>query len=129
MRQGHRQAGLTLIETMVTLVLVSVIVLTMLSAFSSTALATARHQQQTSLDRLVRSDAEFIKSQAYVPKPGAYTNLTVAGYTFTTTVLYYDPVSQTFSAASTERGLQQITLVATAPSGGRETLIFLKARP
>jgi prepilin-type N-terminal cleavage/methylation domain-containing protein len=133
MRQ--RRVGFSLIETMVALALLGVVVVAVLSAFSSATLAGYRHGLDTTLDRLVRSDAEFIKRQAYVPKPppaGAYANLAAPGYVFTILVTYYSPgpaPPRGFSAANAERGLQQITLTVTAPGGASETLIFFKVRP
>ncbi len=125
--RSHR--GLSLIETTIAIALVGVIVITILSAFSSTTIAATRHREQTTLDRLVRSDAEFIKSQAYQPKPAAYANLTAAGYTFTSQVLYYNAASNTFSTSNAESGLQEVFLSVKAPSGGVETLYFLRVQP
>ena len=134
MRRGRH--GFSLIETMVALALLGVIVVAVLSAFSSATLAGYRHGLDTTLDRLVRSDAEFIKRQAYVPKPppaGTYANLPApAGYTFAIQVLYYSPgpvPPRGFLATNPERGLQQITLTATAPGGASEQVIFFKVRP
>lgn len=129
-------SGFSLVETMVALALLGVIVVAILSAFSSAAIATDRHRADTNLDRLVRSDAEFIKRQAYVPKPppaAVYANLPApAGYAFVIQVWYYSPgpvPPRGFSAANPEQGLQQITLTVTAPGGASERLIFFKVRP
>ena len=128
MRQ-HR-VGFSLVETMVALALVGVIVVAVLSAFSSATLAGYRHGQATTLDRLVRSDAEFIKQQAYRAKPGVYANLASPGYAFAVTITYYSPgPPPSFTAANAERGLQQITLTVTGPGGASERLIFFKVRP
>jgi prepilin-type N-terminal cleavage/methylation domain-containing protein len=134
MRRGQR--GFSLFETLVALALLGVIVVAVLSAFSSATLAGYRHRLDTTLDRLVRSDAEFIKQQGYVQKPppaGTYNNIAApAGYAFAIQVWYYSPgpvPPRGFSAANPERGLQQITLTATAPGGASETLIFFKERP
>lgn len=132
----RRRRGFSLIETLVALALLGVIVIAVLSAFSSATLAGYRHGLDTTLDRLVRSDAEFIKRQGYVRKPppaGAYLNLAApAGYAFAIQVWYYSPgpaPPRGFAAANPERGLQQITLTATAPGGAKETAIFFKVRP
>ena len=121
---------------MVALALMGIIVVAVLGAFSSATLAAYRHGVDTTLDRLVRSDTEYIKRQAYVPKPppaGAYTNLPApAGFTFAIQVVYYSPgpvPPRGFGAANPERGLQQITLTATAPGGASEQVIFFKVRP
>jgi prepilin-type N-terminal cleavage/methylation domain-containing protein len=132
----RRGSGFSLVETMVALALLGVTIVAVLSAFSSAAIATNRHRLDANLDRLVRSDAEFIKQQGYVQKPppaGPYNNIAApAGYVFAIQVWYYSPgpaPPRGFAAANPERGLQQITLTATAPGGASETLIFLKVRP
>ena len=128
------RAGFTLIETMVALGLLGVIVIAVLGAFSSAALAGSRHVVVTNLDRWARSDAEFIKRQGYIRKPppaGTYANLAAPGYAFAIQVSYYDPVTRTFgtSAAYPDRGLQQVVLTVNGPGGTSEKLIFFKERP
>jgi prepilin-type N-terminal cleavage/methylation domain-containing protein len=124
-----RKRGFSLIETTVAIALLAVIVVTILSAFSSIVLASTHHQQQSTLDRLSRSNVEYIKSQAYQQKPAAYANLAAPGYVFSTQVLYYDPASSTISAANPDLGLQEIIMSVTASGGGSENLYFLKVQP
>jgi prepilin-type N-terminal cleavage/methylation domain-containing protein len=124
-----RRKGFSLVETMVALALLGVIVVTVLGSFSTVTLAVRRHTTATSLDRLVRSDAEYVKSQAYATKPGTYATLTAAGYTFAVQILYYDPASGTFATTNADNGLQQIVLTVTATAGGSEQLRFLKVQP
>jgi len=123
--------GFTLIETTVAIALMAVIIVTILSAFSAITLATRRHQQESTLDLVTRRDAEFIKSQAYSATPAAtpYTNIVVAGYSFSYQTLYYDPVLMTFAAGNADNGLQQLVLTATGPNNASETLDFLKVQP
>lgn len=127
------RSGFSLVETMVALALLGVTIVAVLSAFSSAAIAANRHRMDANLDRLVRSDAEFIKRQAYIPKPppaGVYANLAAPGYVFAIQVLYYSPAGGgSFTAANAEAGLQEIVLTVTAPGGGTETVRFLKVRP
>ena len=125
----RRQTGFSLVETMVSVALLGVIIVAVVSAFSSTAVATNRHAVDTSLDRLTRSDAEFIKRQAYQAKPGVYANLGAPGYAFAVQILYYDSVRQTFTPANAESGLQQIVLTVAAPGGASERVRLLKVRP
>ena len=126
-----RQRGFTLIETTVAIALMAVIIVTILSAFSAITLATRRHKQESTLDLVTRRDAEFIKSQAYSATPAAtpYTNIVVAGYSFSYQTLYYDPVLMTFAAGNADNGLQQLVLTATGPNNVTETLDFLKVQP
>ena len=129
-----RQRGLTLIETTVAIALLAIIVVAILSAFSATTLAASRHQQETTLDRLTRSDAEYIKSQTYsvnnlVPAP--YQNLSSSGYTFTYQVLYYSALTNppNFNGLNPDVGLQEIILTVRGPNGSMEVLDFLKEQP
>jgi len=123
-RQG--QYGLSLIETIVAIALLGVIVVAVLAAFSAASITAARHQEQATLDLLARSDAEYIKSQAY---DVAYANLSATGYAFAATVLYYDPGTNTFAVGNPDQGLEQIQLTVTGPSGSQEKLYFLKVQP
>ena len=118
-----------MVETMVAIALLGVIVVTVVSAFSTVSVATRRHGVATDLDRLTRSEAEYIKSQPYAVKPRTYANLAAPGYAFAVQILYYNPVNQTFSAANNDQGLQQIVLTVTATAGGSETLRFFKVQP
>jgi prepilin-type N-terminal cleavage/methylation domain-containing protein len=129
-----RQRGLTLIETTVAIALLAIIVVAILSAFSATTLAASRHQQETTLDRLTRSDAEYIKSQTYsvnnlVPAP--YQNLSSSGYTFTYQVLYYSGLTNppNFQSGNPDVGLQEIILTVRGPNGSMEIVDFLKEQP
>jgi prepilin-type N-terminal cleavage/methylation domain-containing protein len=129
-----RQRGLTLIETTVAIALLAIIVVAILSAFSATTLAASRHQQETTLDRLTRSDAEYIKSQTYsvnnlVPAP--YQNLSSSGYTFTYQVLYYSALTNppNFQSGNPDVGLQEIILTVRGPNGSMEIVDFLKEQP
>ena len=125
-----RKRGVSLIETMMAIALLAIIVVSILSAFSAITIAAARHKQQTTLDLLVRSDAEYIKSQPYSMKPAAYTNLAAAGYAFSYQVFYYDSTqTPPFAAAYADNGLQALVLTVNGPNGSRETLYFLKVQP
>ena len=127
-----RRRGFTLVETAVAVALLAVIVISILSAFSAATLAAGRHAQLTTLDRLTRSEAEYIKSQTYSVKPAAYTNLAAAGYTFSYQVLYYDaskPLANQWQAGNGDTGLQEIILTVNGPNGASEQLDFLKVRP
>lgn len=121
----RRARGFSLVETTVAVALLAVIVVTILSAFSATTIAATRHQQQTSLDRLARSDADYIKSQAYQARPGTYLNIAAAGYAFSAQIFYYNPATNTFTAV-TDNGLQELVLTVTGPSATTEVLYFLK---
>jgi prepilin-type N-terminal cleavage/methylation domain-containing protein len=122
-----RRRGFTLVETAVAVALLAVIVVSILSAFSATTLAAGRHAQLTTLDRLTRSDAEYVKSQGY-STTGMYTSLAAAGYAFSYQVKFYDPATNTFTAL-TDNGLQEIVLTVKGPNNASEQLDFLKVQP
>ena len=128
----HDSSGITaLAGASIVHELLAVIVVSVLGAFSAITISATRHQQATSLDRLVRSDAEYIKSQTYsaAPKATPYLNLSASGYTFSYQVLYYDKASNSFTAANPDDGLQQLVLTVTGPNAITETLRFLKVSP
>lgn len=125
-----KATGFSLIETTVALALLGVIVVTMLGAFSAVTIAATRHQQETTLDRLARSETELIKSQMYAGGASPYPKLSVPGYSFAYQVLYYAPgAPPSFLAANPDIGLQELVLTVTGPNGTSETLDFLKERP
>jgi len=129
-----RLRGFTLIETTVAIALLAVIVVAILSAFSATTLAASRHQQETTLDRLTRSDIEYIKSQPYSVNnllPAPYQNLSSSGYTLAYQVLYYSALTNppNFQSGNPDVGLQEIILTVRGPNGSMEVVDFLKEQP
>src|SRR5205814_9024861 len=114
------------------------ILASILTAVPATPPAANRHQQETALDRLPRSEAEYIKSQVYSPAPPPAGNTTVyqnipavSGYTFAYQVLYYSALTNppNFNAVNPDVGLQKITLTARGPNGSSEVLTFMKQQP
>jgi prepilin-type N-terminal cleavage/methylation domain-containing protein len=125
----RRQRGFTLIETTVAMALMAIIVVTILSAFSAVTIAAGRHQQETTLDRLTRSYAEYVKSQLYDPNAN-YPKWSVSGFLFNYTIQHYNKNSNPqFSPTNTDTGLQEIILTVTGPNGITEQLDFLKESP
>jgi prepilin-type N-terminal cleavage/methylation domain-containing protein len=61
---GDREAGFTLIEILVALVILSVTVVTFISVMASLTLATEHHRGQGAVDTVVRDYAEAVKSKA-----------------------------------------------------------------
>jgi prepilin-type N-terminal cleavage/methylation domain-containing protein len=123
------RAGFSLIESVVAVALLAVIVVSILSGFSSVTLAATRHQQLATLDRLTRSDVEYIKSQTYSPgNTPAYQHLSASGYSFSYQILYWKK-NAGFSAANPDTGLQEIILTVQGPNASSEQLIFLKEQP
>jgi Tfp pilus assembly protein PilV len=123
-----RKKGFSLIETAVAVALLAVIVVSILSALSIASLAATRHQQQTTLDQLTRSDAEYLKSQAYSVKPAAYTHIAAAGYSFSSQVSYWAP-GLGFNPTYADIGLQQIIVTVSGPNSSSQVLYLLKVQP
>lgn len=128
-----QRRGFSLIESAVAVALLAVIVVTILGGFSATALAASRHKQKTTLDRLVRSDAEYVKSQTYnalANNAVNYLHLSASGYSLSAQVLHYNKnANPQFATANTDTGLQEIILTGSGPGGISEQLDFLKELP
>jgi prepilin-type N-terminal cleavage/methylation domain-containing protein len=125
----RRRRGFSLIETSVAVALLAVIIVTVLSGFSATTLAATRHRQEAALDRLTRSDAEYIKSQAY-NAAGNYSHLSASGYTFSYQLMHYNKNSNPqFATTNPDTGLQELALTVSGPNGISETLYVLKELP
>lgn len=126
----RRRNGFSLIETTVAIALLGVIVVTVMAAFSAVSLAASRHQQETTLDRLTRSDIEYIKSQTYGAGASPYLNLSLPGYSFSYQVLYYAAATPaSFSSVNPDLGLEELVLTVSGPNGASETTRFLKVHP
>jgi prepilin-type N-terminal cleavage/methylation domain-containing protein len=123
------RAGFSLIESVVAVALLAIIVVSILSGFSSVTLAATRHQQLTTLDRLTRSDVEYIKSQAYsASNTPPYRHITAAGYAFSYQILYWKK-NLGFATTNPDTGLQEIILTVNGPNSTTEQLDFLKELP
>src|SRR5256886_385318 len=100
--------GLTLRESTAAMPSLAVIVPPVLRAFPAPTLAPPRHQQETTLDRMTPSDAEYIKSQPYLAAAN-YAHLSLGGYSFSTQVLHYNKnLNPNFAAGNADTGLQEI---------------------
>lgn len=134
MRRAHRgSTGAALAETIVALALISLTVVAMLGGFAAIVLMATRHQQQTRLELIVRSDVERLKTQPY-SAAGSYTlPAPPAPFTSATlTVSYYNPAGcgGGFCATppSPDTGLQWITVTVSGP-GYTETASLFKELP
>lgn len=130
MRQAHRgSTGAALAETIVALALISLTVVAMLGGFAAIVLMATRHQQQTRLELIVRSDVERLKTQPY-SAAGSYT-LPSPPPPFTSatlTVSYYNPAGcgGGFCATppSPDTGLQWITVTVSGPGYTEKASLF-----
>jgi Tfp pilus assembly protein PilV len=129
-RPTHRGSrGAALAETIVALALISLTVVAMLSGFAAVVLLATRHQQQTRLELIVRSDVERLKSQPY-SAAGSYTlPAPPAPFTSATlTVSYYNPTACGGGFCATppvpDTGLQWITVTVSGPGLSERASLF-----
>jgi prepilin-type N-terminal cleavage/methylation domain-containing protein len=133
----HSEDGFSLAELLVTIVLVSVTFAAILSGLMTTIRVSTAHRTQATTDAVVRSAAEWVKDVSHNPYrttcngPSMYTLSGLAmptGYSASITkVEYWDGAAPaatgTYSPsfgpcpAGGDKGLQRITIVATATNG------------
>jgi len=146
----HSEDGFSLAELLVTIVLVSVTFVAILSGLITTIRVSTSHRTQATTDAVVRSAAEWVKDiqqnpyRATCNGPAMYSLNGLAmptGYSATITrVEYWDGAAPaptgTYNLSSHigascpaggDKGLQRITIVATAPNGqASETVQIMK---
>jgi len=144
------EAGFSIAELLVTIVLVSVTFVAILTGLMTTIRVSASHRTQATTDAVVRSAAEWVKDVQSNPYrtacngPAMYSlnGLAMpAGYSATITrVEYWDgsapAATGTYNLSSRitgscpaggDKGLQRITIVATSPDGqATETVQVMK---
>ena len=133
--------GFSLVEVLVTIVIVGIAFAAILGAMVTSITVSDLHRKQASADALVRSGAEAVKDHtvAYAPcgGPNAYAPAlpsAPSGYSVSvSSVQYWDGTSTNPAAFSgscgTDQGLQKITIVAASSDGrATETLEILKRR-
>lgn len=139
-RRLHDDAGLSLPEILLTIVIVGIAFTAILGGMVTSIVVSDVHRKQATADALARSAAEAIKDQAvaYVgcAGPNAYAGAlpsAPAGYSVSiSAVAYWDGISSnpmTFSGTcpSPDRGVQRITVVAASTDGrATETLELIK---
>jgi prepilin-type N-terminal cleavage/methylation domain-containing protein len=146
----HSEDGFSLAELLVTIVLVSVTFVAILTGLMTTIRVSTAHRTQATTDAVVRSAAEWVKDASQNPYrstcngPSMYTLNGLAmptGYSVSITrVEYWDGVApdatgtynlsshiQAACPAGGDKGLQRITIVATASNGqATETVQIMK---
>jgi prepilin-type N-terminal cleavage/methylation domain-containing protein len=145
-----REDGFSLAELLITIVLVSVTFVAILTGLMTTIRVSASHRTQATTDAVVRSAAEWVKDISHNPYrttcngPAMYSLAGLAmptGYSATITkVEYWDGIApadtgtydlsshiQTTCQGGSDKGLQRITIVATAANGqATETVQVMK---
>src|SRR5262249_28454100 len=137
---ASREDGFSLAELLITILLVSVTFVAILTGLITTIRVSTAHRTQATTDALVRSAAEWVKDSSQNPYrttcagPSMYTLTGLpmpTGYSATISrVDYWDGAApaatgtydlsshiQTNCVPAGDKGLQRITIVATAPNG------------
>ena len=142
-RKPGSDAGLSLVEAVVSMSLLGIVVVALLLAFATATTTSAQQQRQAIADALVRNAAEVVSTAAttYITcaTTTSYTGLPAdpAGLVALTVtkVEYWDgsgpsPAANGFSTTCTsDRGLQRITLRAASSDGKvSESFVVIKRR-
>ena len=132
-RRLHDEAGFSLVEILVTIVIVGIAFAAILGGMVTSIVVSDLHRGQASADVLARSAAEAVKDQAipYVPcaGPSDYVSALPTGASITS-VRYWDgtssnPVAFSGSCPNPDKGMQLITVVAGSGRAS-ETVEFVK---
>ena len=144
----HREDGFSLAELLITIVLISVTFVAILTGLMMTIRVSAAHRTQATTDAVARSAAEWVKDSSHNPYRTTCNGITMyttaglaipTGYSAAITrVEYWDGAApaatgtynvafQNGCPAGGDKGLQRITIVATASNGqATETVQVLK---
>jgi len=127
------EAGFSLAEIVITIAIVGITFTALLGGMLTAIKVSTQHQRNATADTLARSAAEWVKDPTQTPYVNCagsttygLTGVTVpSGYTVAMVVRYwngatptgvtYQPVFQ--GSCTTDAGVQQITITATAPDG------------
>ena len=135
MSRRGRDAGFTLVESLVAIALLGLSVVAILGAIGTAASTTGLQARQADADAGLRSGAELVKSQPYVACPAipAYDPsqaTTAPDLELTATVEHWDGSSFVGSCPLVDGGFQRVTVTATAANGAfTRSLQVIKRRP
>jgi len=141
------EAGVTLVELLITIVILSIAVVSIVSGLAAVSGAADRHRKQVTADVVVRSFAEAMERRvllgAYQPCPTTVNDYAVptsfwappSGYTATVTnVSFLNAITGGVNGAcvlpAADQGIQQLTLRATSTDGrDTETVNLIVRQP
>jgi type II secretory pathway pseudopilin PulG len=120
----RKDAGETLIEVLITMIILGGAIAALVGGISNTVLITSRHRDLATANSLLRSYAEAIKENArtgYLPCATSYANLAgrydqPEGWATPTNTVVWPP------SGCTDDGLQHVTISVTTPKGVVQTL-------
>lgn len=114
---GNREAGVSLIGTLVSVAILGLIVVFFMNGLSTLSRSDLILRQQAQAEGLARSQIESIKSQSYisyVPGHGNYTLVSApSGYAIATTVTPINPATGAALAAGVDNGVQTISVTVS----------------
>ena len=145
-RGMHAECGFSLVELLVTIVIVGVTFSALLVGRITTITVSSLHRKQATADSVARSAAEWIKDSVATPYVDCATTYSVGvpnpnGYTIETEqVQYWDGVTPMVGAAyspnfgsvcpTPDKGLQQISILVKSPDSQVSQLVqVVKRKP
>ncbi len=145
-RLTRGEEGLTLIELLATISIMGIAFIVVVGGLLTSVLGSDVHRRQANSEAVLRSFAEAVKAEPYVPCAtaavygGTFTPLTgyttklekPAGHESENPVGYWSSAADDFTDGPclTDEGLQRLSLKVTAPNGrGEETVDVVKRDP
>ena len=142
------EAGDTLIEILITIVIISLAAVALLGALTTSITGSSEHSSLASIDTLLRSYAESAKEQIQLQQPSptfqnncsatyAPTFADPTGYSLSISAIHFwNPTNRNFSDAQAacvqnddDTTLQQITVLGRAPNNVSDMLSFVVSDP
>ncbi len=117
------QDGTTLLEVLITIMIISVAFTALLGGLFTAVVASSLNKKLATAEATVRAYGEFMKRAAYASCATTYSNsgfVAPTGYTASlTTIRYWNPVARSFGAtcASPDGGMQLLTLRVVSGDG------------
>ncbi|MEW2134829.1 type II secretion system protein [Streptomyces sp. NPDC005435] len=132
LRRGRGEAGETLVEVLVAVVLMGVAFVTVLGGMGTAIISSVTQHRVTTADSVIRSAAEKVVGAPYVSCAGGYeTPAPPDGYTVTVEVEYWDGVGafgRPCPAADTGVQLVTLTVHSAGPRPVRDATLQVVKR-
>lgn len=136
MRRAHGERGETLVELLVTVVIMGSAIVALVAGVATAVASSDTHRQDATAEGVMRSYAERVQNTAYSDCATSYAPgySVPPGWTATITSIQYlqsDDASYG-STCSSDLGAQQITLHVVSPhtkNGADQTLVVVKRKP
>jgi type II secretory pathway pseudopilin PulG len=120
---NRRDAGETLIEVLITMIIVGVAISALVAGIATSVLATSRHRDHATANALLRSYAEAVKENArtgYIPCASSYDNLDGR---YAQPAGWDEPTNEViWEGGCTDNGLQHVRVSVMTPKGVEQSL-------